>query len=65
MVVETLSSTAERFRLVRFEMGSKKIVLGLGAGRTPMSTFSASTILRSHVVVGAIVVGLVRVEVTM
>ena len=51
--------------LLRREMGSKDITLGLGSAIGAMSMLSRSAILTSHVVVGDIVVGRVNVDVSM
>lgn len=60
-----LSMPADRFRRVRFDMGSKKIVLGDGARIVPMSTLLTSVTFLSHEVVGDIDVGRVSVAVMM
>lgn len=51
------------FVLDRFEIGSREMTRGLGAGRGAISIVSRSITRLSQEIAGEIVVGLVRVEV--
>ena len=65
MVEVDFSTAAAFFLRERFDIGSRKMALGRGGGRRPMSINCDSVTLLSQVVVAAIVVGLVNVAVIM
>lgn len=60
-----LSWIADFFLRVRFEIGSKKMVLDRGGASNPTSICWTRVTFLSHVDVGAMLVGLVNVAVTL